>query len=76
MVEGKDSEIMYKVGDLIMFDYEKKMVQGYIIEAQNHQVRVVMESGGVISVPVIKINKKVVVDIRKAICRDSMGNPV
>ena len=59
-----------------MFDYEKKMVQGYVIEAQNHQIRVVMESGGVTTVPVIKINKKVVVDIRKAICRDSMGNPV
>ena len=74
--DSKDSDIMYKVGDLVMFDYEKKMVQGYVIEAQNHQVRVVMESGGVTTVPSIKINKKVVVDVRKAICRDSMGNPV
>jgi hypothetical protein len=35
-----------------------------------------MESGGITNVPSIKINKKVVVDLRKAICRDSMGNPV
>ena len=75
-IENKDSDVLYKVGDLIMFDYEKKMVQGYVIEAQNHQVRVVMESGGITNVPSIKINKKVVVDLRKAICRDSMGNPV
>jgi transcription antitermination factor NusG len=25
-IESKDSDVMYKVGDLIMFDYEKKMV--------------------------------------------------
>jgi hypothetical protein len=28
-----DSDQMYKVGDLVMFDYEKKIVQGYVIEA-------------------------------------------
>jgi ribosomal protein L21E len=29
----QDTDILYKVGDLISFDHEKKMVQGYVIEA-------------------------------------------
>lgn len=35
-----------------------------------------MESGGITNVMINKINKKVMVDIRKATSRDSMGNPV
>ena len=72
----QDSDVLYKVGDLIMFDHEKKLMQGYVIEAQNHQVRVVMENGGITNVQNNKINKKVMVDLRKAISRDSMGNPL
>jgi hypothetical protein len=35
-----------------------------------------MENGGITTVLNNKINKKVMVDLRKAISRDSMGNPL
>ena len=35
-----------------------------------------MESGGITNKMNNKINKKVIIDLRKAISRDAMGNPV
>lgn len=51
---------MFKVGDLIMYDGNK--TQGFIIEAQGHQVRAISETGNISYVLIKQINKKIPTD--------------
>lgn len=41
----RNSQILFKVGDLIMYDGNKTL--GYIIEAHAHQVRAISEAGNI-----------------------------
>jgi hypothetical protein len=70
----RNSQILFKVGDLIMYDGNKTL--GYIIEAHAHQVRAISEAGNIQFVLIKQINKKIPVDQRKMTCRDSIGNPI
>ena len=67
----KNSEVFYKVGDLINF--EGGRVNGYIIEAEPDNVKVVSDTGEIRTVRVNQIDKKIPFDKRN-MSRDSKGN--
>ena len=54
------SGMLFKYGDLIMYDQNK--TQGFVIEAQAHQVRVISEQGKISYVAHRQINKKIATD--------------
>lgn len=68
------SGILFKYGDLIMYDQNK--TQGFVIEAQAHQVKVISETGKMSYVYHKQINKKIPTDQRKQMSRDSLGYPI
>lgn len=68
------SGMLFKYGDLIMYDQNK--TQGFVIEAQAHQVRVISEQGKISYVAHRQINKKITTDQRKQMSRDSLGFPI